>query len=97
MSAVGYRDLMDDPSQLQPSEDTQTNKNSQATPNVKPILRRSRSERSERLGFDNFSPNSSIVAIPGKKGAKEVQFLVLQNVSIHLKGCQRLKARLVQS
>ncbi|KAG8369788.1 hypothetical protein BUALT_Bualt14G0050100 [Buddleja alternifolia] len=93
MSAVGYRDLMDDPSQLQPSEDTQTNKNSQATPNVKPILRRSRSERSERLGFDNFSPNSSIVAIPGKKGAKESSILSITECEYPYKGMPKTKGK----
>ncbi|KAL7081290.1 hypothetical protein ACP275_14G030100 [Erythranthe tilingii] len=81
-SAVGYRDLMQDPQSFQHlqqkanqnnennnNNNNNNNSNNQA-PNVKPILRRSRSERSERVTFDNYSPCSSIVAVPkGKDGS----------------------------
>ncbi|KAL3828302.1 hypothetical protein ACJIZ3_017104 [Penstemon smallii] len=70
-SAVGYRDLMDDPPSLQILQ--QKDKN-QPT-NVKPILRRSKSERSERVTFEKSSPNSSILAVAGKQGAKESSIL----------------------
>ncbi|GFQ02601.1 hypothetical protein PHJA_002404100 [Phtheirospermum japonicum] len=65
-SAVGYHDLMHDPPNLQhlQNNETKKNNNNQQAPNVKPILRRSRSERSERVILDNCSPNSSIVAMP---------------------------------
>ncbi|PIN04878.1 hypothetical protein CDL12_22588 [Handroanthus impetiginosus] len=70
-SAVGYRDLMQDPpslQHLQRNENQNNVNNNNLAPAVKPILRRSRSERSERVTFDNFSPNSSFVAVP-KEGS----------------------------
>ncbi|KAL3506236.1 hypothetical protein ACH5RR_031618 [Cinchona calisaya] len=78
-SAVGYRDLMgEDESYLQNNynkvENHNTNNNNtNNASNVKPILRRTKSERSERVTFDNASThNSSVVAIPlKKKGALE--------------------------
>ncbi|EYU32591.1 hypothetical protein MIMGU_mgv1a006056mg [Erythranthe guttata] len=77
-SAVGYRDLMQDPQSFQHlqqkanqnNENNNNNNNNNGNNNVKPILRRSRSERSERVTFDNYSPCSSIVAVPkGKDGS----------------------------
>ncbi|KAL0368510.1 UNVERIFIED_CONTAM: hypothetical protein Scaly_1069900 [Sesamum calycinum] len=47
------------------------NKHQQQAPALKPILRRSRSERSERLIFDDFSPRSSMVGVPTQMGTKE--------------------------
>ncbi|XP_027120887.1 uncharacterized protein [Coffea arabica] len=82
-SAVGYRDLMgEDDSHLQnnhtkienqnPNINNNNNNNTTNAPNVKPILRRTKSERSERVTFDKTSPNGSVVAIPlQKKGALE--------------------------
>ncbi|KAL0322582.1 UNVERIFIED_CONTAM: hypothetical protein Sangu_1877500 [Sesamum angustifolium] len=68
-SAVGYRDLMQHPpAHLQ---DNNNNKDQQQAPALKPILRRSRSERSERLIFDDFSPRSSMVGVPTQMGTKE--------------------------
>ncbi|KAL2463512.1 uncharacterized protein Fot_53168 [Forsythia ovata] len=55
-SAVGIRDLMEE-----------SNLHNQP-PNLKPVLQRSKSERSDRLTFDTFSvANSSLVAIPGQR------------------------------
>ncbi|KAK3038663.1 hypothetical protein RJ639_028117, partial [Escallonia herrerae] len=76
-SAVGYRDLMgeEDPHnhnhyQNQNQNQNHNQSNNNPTPNVKPILRRTKSERSERVTFDNVSAtNSSIIGIPPKKGA----------------------------
>ncbi|KAL2530860.1 Calcium-dependent lipid-binding (CaLB domain) family protein [Forsythia ovata] len=71
-SAVGFRDLMDDPNlnNHHQNNDDENNNNNQA-PTLKPILRRSKSERSELIHFDNYSAtNSSIVAIPKKMGTK---------------------------
>ncbi|KAL3812417.1 hypothetical protein ACJIZ3_013685 [Penstemon smallii] len=69
-SAVGYRDLMDDPPSLQILQKNEDQKNKNQPNNVKPILRRSKSERSERVTFENHSPNSSIVAVKlGDKGS----------------------------
>lgn len=73
-SAVGYRDLMgEEDSHLQYNNNYDNKnrdlkeKNVNAVPVVKPILLRSKSERS--AAFDNVSlHNSSIVAIPQKRG-----------------------------
>lgn len=53
-SAVGYRDLMGGEEDPQNSQHQNENKNTEP-PAVKPILRRSRSERSERVTFENMS------------------------------------------
>ncbi|KAA8527818.1 hypothetical protein F0562_035313 [Nyssa sinensis] len=84
-SAVGYRDLMQDPPHYHHNNTTTTTTASATTtttttttannnnnpPTVKPILRRTKSERSERLTaltFDDLSTtNGSMVAVPQKK------------------------------
>ncbi|XP_060171420.1 uncharacterized protein LOC132602630 [Lycium barbarum] len=86
MSAVGYRDLMDEDADLpnynEKNIETQNNNkgdNNNTTTNnnftaLKPILRRTRSERSERVTFDSVSmANSSLVAVPLKKKAVAVE------------------------
>ncbi|KAL6535181.1 hypothetical protein OROMI_026555 [Orobanche minor] len=95
-SAVGYRDLMQDPQNFQHLQSNETKKhesntNNQQTANVKPILRRTRSERSERVTFDNYSPNSSIVANQtGKKtGAKESSILSISEFVDPFKGMNK--------
>ncbi|XP_059290388.1 uncharacterized protein LOC132043943 [Lycium ferocissimum] len=87
-SAVGYRDLMEEDTHLlrnneikQNSTNTTTNNNNISNTNdddnnnvatLKPILRRTKSERSERVAFDDISMgNSSIVAIPSKTKVKD--------------------------
>ncbi|XP_009604695.1 uncharacterized protein [Nicotiana tomentosiformis] len=87
MSAVGYRDLMEEDAHLpnyNEKIETQNNKvdnnnssnnnnNNNAT-TIKPILRRTKSERSERVTFDSASmANSSLVAVPPKKKAVAVE------------------------
>ncbi|KAL7105618.1 hypothetical protein ACP275_07G055000 [Erythranthe tilingii] len=62
MSAVGFRDLMDGPQNLP----QQAEKNIPIDNNAKPVLRRSKSERSELVGLDHFSPNSSMILVKGK-------------------------------
>ncbi|XP_075523837.1 uncharacterized protein LOC142556293 [Primulina tabacum] len=70
-SAVGFRDLMEDPPTLQ-----QLNQKNENPCIVRPILRRTRSERSERVTTDDFSPpNSSLVVVTDKSGAKESSIL----------------------
>ncbi|KAL3507498.1 hypothetical protein ACH5RR_032880 [Cinchona calisaya] len=76
-SAVGYRDLMgEDDSYLQNNHNKIENQNpnfakntTTNASNVKPILRRTKSERSEHVTFDNASADGSIVAIPLKTKA----------------------------
>ncbi|KAI3469858.1 hypothetical protein Pfo_026521 [Paulownia fortunei] len=79
MSAVGYRDLMEDPPSLQQLQQKDTpndnNNNNNQPSNVKPILRRSKSERSEHMALDHISPNGSIVVVKGKMEAKESSIL----------------------
>ncbi|KAL6548270.1 hypothetical protein OROGR_008691 [Orobanche gracilis] len=77
MSAVGFRDLMDDPLSFQhikrnenSNTNTNNNNNNQVS-NVKPILRRTKSERSELMALDRFSPNSSLVVVKNKMNDKE--------------------------
>ncbi|XP_075086495.1 uncharacterized protein LOC107772837 [Nicotiana tabacum] len=83
-SAVGYRDLMEEDTHLPRNKQNNTgtssssnnnnNNNNSNTNNVttlKPILRRSKSERSERVTFNDISMgNSSLVAVPSKIKAK---------------------------
>ncbi|GER41691.1 calcium-dependent lipid-binding family protein [Striga asiatica] len=64
-SAVGFRDVIQDPPKNQTKE-SKKNNNNNSNNSVKPILLRTRSEKSERVTFDNHSPNNSIVAIPIK-------------------------------
>ncbi|KAL6522796.1 hypothetical protein OROHE_016643 [Orobanche hederae] len=82
MSAVGFRDLMDDPLSFQhiqqnenPNTNTNNNNNNNnnngQVSNVKPILRRTKSERSELVALDRFSPNSSLVVVKNKMNDKE--------------------------
>ncbi|XP_073048838.1 uncharacterized protein [Primulina eburnea] len=75
-SAVGFRDLMEDPPTLQQLNQNENQKNDDPSI-VKPILRRTRSERSERVTTDDFSPpNSSLVVVTGTtSGAKESSIL----------------------
>ncbi|KAG9136093.1 hypothetical protein Leryth_003728 [Lithospermum erythrorhizon] len=69
-SAVGYRDLMDDEhlqNHHQNNDDDDDKQKKNGPPIVKPILLRSKSERSERVTFENQSiANSSILAIAHK-------------------------------
>ncbi|KAL2242595.1 uncharacterized protein LOC105158612 [Sesamum indicum] len=83
-SAVGYRDLMQHPPvHLQVQEnDTKNNKEQQQAPALKPILRRSRSERSERVIFNDFSPRSSMVAVPTQMGTKEGSSVITVSESV---------------
>ncbi|KAM3337622.1 hypothetical protein P3S68_031947 [Capsicum galapagoense] len=84
MSAVGYRNLMDEDADLPnyneknidvQKGDDNINNNFNA---IKPILRRSRSERSERVTFDSASmANSSLVAVPHKKKVVEKESSIL--------------------
>lgn len=92
-SAVGYRDLMQDPPNLQQPQRNENqnneNNNNQAS-NVKPTLRRSRSERSERVAFDNYSPGSSMVAVPiGKMGVKDGSILSISESVDLFKGMKK--------
>lgn len=67
-SAVGFRDLMQAPPPLKHGD--KNNDNHHNNNNLKPILLRSKSERSAL--FDNYSPRSSVVAVPqfgGKDGS----------------------------
>ncbi|KAK6161193.1 hypothetical protein DH2020_004574 [Rehmannia glutinosa] len=90
MSAVGIRDLMEDPPSLQQKEnDNNKNNNNQAS-NVKPILRRTRSERSEHIAFDHFSPNSSIVAVKSKIGGKESSILSITDSVVPINGMRKI-------
>ncbi|KAK4421612.1 hypothetical protein Salat_2111800 [Sesamum alatum] len=70
-SAVGYRDLMQHPPTHLQVQNDNNNKEKQQAPALKPILRRSRSERSERIIFDDYSPRSSMVAVPTQMRTKE--------------------------
>ncbi|KAK4405988.1 hypothetical protein Sango_0605300 [Sesamum angolense] len=104
-SAVGYRDLMDDPPALQQPHkyDKQNHENGNGknengngknengnnqTSNVKPFLRRSKSERSEHI-FDHFTPSSSMIAIPLKAEAKESSILSITECVVPFKGMQK--------
>lgn len=77
MSAVGFRDLMEDTSTL---PHLQQNNNNQTSNNGIPVLRRSKSERSELVGLDHISPSSSIVAVKPKPDAKESSILSISMV-----------------
>ncbi|KAM7485429.1 hypothetical protein LguiA_001438 [Lonicera macranthoides] len=81
-SAVGYQDLMGGEEDPQINQHQNENKNTQL-PAVKPILRRSRSERSERITFDNMSsvgPGSmvggSMVGVPQKKAPGKASSMI---------------------
>lgn len=86
MSAVGYRDLMDGPPahhDLEQNENMNNNdNNNNAT--LKPILRRSRSERSELQGLENFSPSSSMIIVKSKPKAKESSILSITECMVPL-------------
>ncbi|GFP83426.1 hypothetical protein PHJA_000486000 [Phtheirospermum japonicum] len=73
MSAVGFRDLMDGSMTFQQNDNP--NNNSSQVSTMKPILRRSKSERSELVALDHFSPNSSVVAIKIKPKGKDSSIL----------------------
>ncbi|KAL2230153.1 UNVERIFIED_CONTAM: hypothetical protein Sindi_1609700 [Sesamum indicum] len=89
-SAVGYRDLMDDPPALQQphKNERQNHDDNNQTSNVKPFLRRSKSERSEHI-FDHFTPGSSMIAIPLKAEAKESSILSITECVVPLKGLKK--------
>ncbi|KAG9141564.1 hypothetical protein Leryth_022244 [Lithospermum erythrorhizon] len=91
-SAVGVRDLMDD-DHLQNNQPNQNGNNDDnnnggkekknSPPVVKPILRRTKSERSERVTFENTSiANTSILAVAHKKGspARDSSILSISDV-----------------
>ncbi|KAG8373211.1 hypothetical protein BUALT_Bualt12G0147400 [Buddleja alternifolia] len=93
-SAVGYRDLMQDPTnlqqQIQQNDDKSNNNYNNRAPNVKPILRRSRSERSERMNFENFSPTSSMAGVAtGKLGGKGSSILSISESVDPFKGMKK--------
>ncbi|KAJ8531504.1 hypothetical protein K7X08_026938 [Anisodus acutangulus] len=77
MSAVGYRALMEEDTHLPHNNEIKQNNTSNNNDNnnvvtLKPTLRRTKSERSERVTLDDISMgNSSIVAIPTKTKAKD--------------------------
>ncbi|KAH6816101.1 hypothetical protein C2S51_020921 [Perilla frutescens var. frutescens] len=77
MSAVGHHDLMEDPPTLP-----------EYTGNG-PMLRRSRSERSEAMGFDNFSPGSSMIIVKGKVEAKESSILSITECMVPIEGIKK--------
>ncbi|KAL0456901.1 UNVERIFIED_CONTAM: hypothetical protein Slati_1029300 [Sesamum latifolium] len=94
-SAVGYRDLMDDPPALQQphrnekqNHDNYNDNGHNQTSNVKPFLRRSKSERSEHI-FDHFTPGSSMIAIPLKAEPKESSILSITECVVPYKGMKR--------
>lgn len=77
MSAVGYHDLMDDPPELPEYSGNG------------PLLRRSRSERSEAL--DNFSPGSSMIIVTGKVPApKESSILSITECMVPVEGMKKV-------
>ncbi|WMV17801.1 hypothetical protein MTR67_011186 [Solanum verrucosum] len=71
-SAVAYRDLMEDRN-THPPHNNDIKHNNNNIDVSKPILRRIKSERSERMALDDISigNNSSIVAIPSKTKGKD--------------------------
>ncbi|KAL3626491.1 hypothetical protein CASFOL_030040 [Castilleja foliolosa] len=72
MSAIGIRDLMEGSMNFRQTENP--NNGSQVS-TMKPILRRSKSERSELVGLDNHSPSGSIVGIKIKPKGKDSSIL----------------------
>lgn len=64
MSAVGYRDLMQDPHPQRKENQSDDREDIIPIPIPKPILRRSRSERSTCIALDDYSPKSSMVGGP---------------------------------
>lgn len=80
MSAVGIRDLMEDPTSFQ---------NEYSNP--KPILRRIKSERSEVMALDNFSPSSSMVGtVKIKPGPKESSILSITDTVNPFQGFRKI-------
>lgn len=78
MSAVGYRDLMEDPAALPEYSGNG------------PLLRRTRSERSEAMmGFDTFSPGSSMIIVKGKVEAKESSILSITECMVPVEGIKK--------
>lgn len=85
MSAVGYRNLMDEDAHLPNYNErdrdahNDNNNNNNNVGAVKPTLRRTRSERSEHIAFDSASMgnNSSLVAIPHKNKGVEKESSIL--------------------
>ncbi|CAN4104537.1 unnamed protein product [Withania somnifera] len=78
MSAVGYRNLMDEEAHLPDYNvrniDAAQGDNNNNNNAIKPLLRRARSERSERVTFDSASmANSSLAAVPNKKKGVAVE------------------------
>ncbi|KZV43595.1 hypothetical protein F511_20857 [Dorcoceras hygrometricum] len=85
-SAVGFRDLLEDPPTLQQLNQNENQKKDNP-PTVRPILRRTRSERSERVTTGDFSPpNSSLVVVTGKTGDKESSILSITEPMDPFKG-----------
>ena len=83
-SAVGYRDLMLDlPPNLQwPQQDDDDDNTTNRASNVRPIMLRSRSERS--IGFDIYSANGSMVGAPTwKAGPKNSSILSITEPMDH--------------
>lgn len=95
MSAVGYRDIMDGPPppHLQHNENDNLQNHHSQPPALKPMLRRSRSERSELVGLDNFSPGSSMIIVKSKPKAKESSILSITECMVPLEPITVRKAR----
>ncbi|XP_073030895.1 uncharacterized protein [Primulina eburnea] len=96
-SGVGYRDhVMEPPPNLHRIDHNGNRNKHNSSSNVKPILRRSRSERSEHVTVDtNCSPNGSVVVLAGKgkKGAKESSILSISECVDPFKGMKFKKGK----
>ncbi|KAG8366752.1 hypothetical protein BUALT_Bualt16G0000300 [Buddleja alternifolia] len=76
--------------QIQQNDDKSNNNYNNLAPNVKPILRRSRSERSEHMNCENFSPTSSMAGVAtGKLGGKGSSILSISESVDPLKGMKK--------
>ncbi|XP_073307209.1 uncharacterized protein [Primulina huaijiensis] len=96
-SGVGYRDHVTElPPNLHRIDHNGNRNKHNSSSNVKPILRRSRSERSEHVTVDtNCSPNGSVVVLAGKgkKGAKESSILSISECVDPFKGIKFKKGK----
>ncbi|KZV34029.1 hypothetical protein F511_02802 [Dorcoceras hygrometricum] len=94
-SGVGYHDhVMEPPPNLHRlNQIGNRNKQNSSSYNVKPILRRSRSERSEHVTADTCSLNGSVAVLAGKKGAKESSILSISECVDPFKGIMLKKGK----